>query len=96
MVDGLGISGCEGTFRKSCEEVLRVLRENALQVRTYLRFNHNSSLSLLLYAVNTKDFGSALYPNCTGVEAPATFCQLYPFIYYVRAPFLMLRSFFHF
>ena len=53
-MDGLGISGCEGTFRKSCEEVLRVLRENALQVRTYLRFHHNSSLSSLLYAGKTE------------------------------------------
>ena len=34
VVDGLGISGCEGTFRKSSEQVLRVLRENKLQVRT--------------------------------------------------------------
>ena len=35
VVDGLGVSGCEGTFRKSSEQVLRVLRENTLQVLTY-------------------------------------------------------------
>eukprot|EP01035_Chromulina_nebulosa_P037008 gene37008-biopygen24385 len=23
MVDGMGLSGCEGTFRRSCEELLR-------------------------------------------------------------------------
>ncbi len=26
IVDGMGISGCDGTFRRSCEEVVRVLR----------------------------------------------------------------------
>lgn len=32
IVDGMGTNGCEGTFRKSSEEVLRVLRENTHQV----------------------------------------------------------------
>jgi tetratricopeptide (TPR) repeat protein len=36
VVDGMGISGFEGTFRRSCEEVLRVLRENSTQLLTIL------------------------------------------------------------
>ncbi|KAI9598166.1 hypothetical protein BDF19DRAFT_420456 [Syncephalis fuscata] len=29
MIDGMGITGTEGVYRKGCEEVLRVLRENS-------------------------------------------------------------------
>lgn len=36
IVDGMGICGCEGTFRKCCEETMRVLRENALPMLTIL------------------------------------------------------------
>jgi ataxia telangiectasia mutated family protein len=36
MIDGMGISGCEGTLRRSCEEVLRVLRSNASHLMTIL------------------------------------------------------------
>jgi ataxia telangiectasia mutated family protein len=36
IVDGMGVTGVEGTFRRSCEEVLRVLRDNALQIMTIL------------------------------------------------------------
>jgi ataxia telangiectasia mutated family protein len=36
VVDGMGVTACEGTFRRSCEEVLRVLRDNASQVMTIL------------------------------------------------------------
>lgn len=32
----MGISGCEGTYRRCCEEVLRVLRENYSQILTIL------------------------------------------------------------
>ena len=38
MVDGMGINGIEGTYRKSCEEVLRVLKNNTLQVGLDLDF----------------------------------------------------------
>jgi ataxia telangiectasia mutated family protein len=34
VVDGMGITGVEGTFRRSCEQVLRVIRKNASQVLT--------------------------------------------------------------
>lgn len=36
IVDAMGVTGCEGTFRKSCEEVLRVMRENTLPLLTIL------------------------------------------------------------
>ena len=36
IIDGMGISGCEGSFRRSCEEVLRVLRAHAPQILTIL------------------------------------------------------------
>ena len=36
VVDGFGISGCEGTFRRCCEEVLRVLREHSTLLLTIL------------------------------------------------------------
>ncbi len=36
IVDGMGVSGVEGTFRRCCEEVLRVLRDNTLQIMTIL------------------------------------------------------------
>jgi hypothetical protein len=36
LVDGMGISGCEGTYRRSCEQVLRMLRENISQLLTIL------------------------------------------------------------
>ena len=36
VVDGMGVTACEGTFRRSCEEVLRVLRDNSLQIMTIL------------------------------------------------------------
>lgn len=36
IVDGFGVCGCEGTFRRSCEHVLRVLRENSSQIMTIL------------------------------------------------------------
>jgi len=36
IVDAMGITGCEGSFRRACEEVLRVLRAHALQIMTIL------------------------------------------------------------
>ena len=36
ILDGMGITGVEGTFRKSCEEVLRVLRQNLPSLLTIL------------------------------------------------------------
>ena len=36
MVDGMGVMGCEGTFRRSCEEVLRVMRDSMSQIMTIL------------------------------------------------------------
>jgi ataxia telangiectasia mutated family protein len=36
LIDGFGITGVEGTFRHSCQEVLRVLRENSIQLQTIL------------------------------------------------------------
>lgn len=36
IVDGMGINGVEGTFRRCCEEVLKVLRENSLNLLTIL------------------------------------------------------------
>ena len=36
IVDGFGITSCEGTFRKSCEKVLEVLKEKMNQVLTIL------------------------------------------------------------
>ena len=36
IVDGMGITGCEGTFRRSCEEVLRVLRGHQQSLLTIL------------------------------------------------------------
>jgi len=36
VVDGFGVNGCEGTFSRSCEEALRVLRDNAPQLLTIL------------------------------------------------------------
>ena len=36
IVDGMGVTACEGTFRCSCEEVLRVLREHTIQLMTIL------------------------------------------------------------
>jgi hypothetical protein len=36
VVDGMGVTACEGTFRRSCEEVLRVLRDHAPQIMTIL------------------------------------------------------------
>jgi ataxia telangiectasia mutated family protein len=36
IIDGMGICGVEGTYRKCCEEVLRVMRENSLAVLTIL------------------------------------------------------------
>jgi ataxia telangiectasia mutated family protein len=35
-IDGFGITGCEGTYRQSCKEVLRVLRDNSSQLLTIL------------------------------------------------------------
>ena len=36
IVDGMGITGCEGSFRRSCEEVLKVLRDNSSYLLTIL------------------------------------------------------------
>ena len=36
MVDGMGASGVEGTMRRSCEEVMRVLRNNKEQLLTII------------------------------------------------------------
>ncbi len=36
VIDGMGITGVEGTFKKSCEEVLRALRMNSAQILTIL------------------------------------------------------------
>jgi ataxia telangiectasia mutated family protein len=36
IVDGMGITGCEGSFRRSCEEVMKVLRANASHMLTIL------------------------------------------------------------
>ncbi|KAJ1408916.1 kinase-like domain-containing protein, partial [Ochromonadaceae sp. CCMP2298] len=36
IVDAMGLTQYEGSFRRSCEEVLRVLRDNALQIMTIL------------------------------------------------------------
>jgi len=36
VIDGMGITGVEGTFKKSCEEVLRALRTNSAQILTIL------------------------------------------------------------
>jgi ataxia telangiectasia mutated family protein len=36
VIDGFGVTGVEGTFRRSCEEVLRVLRANSFQLLTIL------------------------------------------------------------
>jgi ataxia telangiectasia mutated family protein len=36
IVDAMGLTQTEGSFRRSCEEVLRVLRDNALQIMTIL------------------------------------------------------------
>jgi len=36
VIDGMGITGVEGTFKKSCEEVLRALRNNSAQILTIL------------------------------------------------------------
>lgn len=36
IIDGMGISGYEGTYRKCCEEVLKVLRSNVSQLLTIL------------------------------------------------------------
>lgn len=36
MVDGFGLTECEGTFRKSSEEALRVLRDSWLQLLTII------------------------------------------------------------
>lgn len=36
IIDGFGITGCEGTYRQSCKEVLRVLRDNSSQLLTIL------------------------------------------------------------
>lgn len=36
IIDGMGISGCEGTFRRTCEEILRVLKDNTLPIMTIL------------------------------------------------------------
>ena len=32
----MGVTGCEGTFRKTCEEVLKVLRDNTQQIMVIL------------------------------------------------------------
>ena len=34
VIDGMGITGVEGTFRRSCEQVLGALRKSATQVLT--------------------------------------------------------------
>ena len=36
VIDGFGVTGVEGTFKHSCHEVLRVLRDNAEQLLTIL------------------------------------------------------------
>lgn len=36
FVDGMGIFGVDGTFRRSCEETLRVLREGKDIIQTVL------------------------------------------------------------
>ncbi|CAO1638465.1 unnamed protein product [Sympodiomycopsis kandeliae] len=36
LVDGMGMSGVEGVFRRCCEETLRVLRENSDVIKTVL------------------------------------------------------------
>ena len=36
VVDGMGVTGVEGSFRRSCEEVLRVLRDQAPRLLTIL------------------------------------------------------------
>eukprot|EP01035_Chromulina_nebulosa_P017025 gene17025-22531_t len=36
VVDPMGVSGVEGTFRRCCEESLRLLRNNIMQLRTIL------------------------------------------------------------
>jgi hypothetical protein len=36
IVDGMGLSQCEGTFRRSCEAVLQVLRESTVHILTIL------------------------------------------------------------
>ena len=42
MRAGLGVCGVEGTFRHSCEEVMRVLRANSQTLLTVLQvFRHD-------------------------------------------------------
>eukprot|EP00914_Ancora_sagittata_P028163 GHVO01055391.1.p1 GENE.GHVO01055391.1~~GHVO01055391.1.p1 ORF type:complete len:208 (-),score=24.35 GHVO01055391.1:90-713(-) len=36
IVDGMGVTGVEGSFRRSCEESLKVLRENQVSLLTIL------------------------------------------------------------
>lgn len=49
MVDGLGITGVEGVFRRSCEITLRILRENRNSLLSVLEsFVHDPLLDLQL------------------------------------------------
>lgn len=36
IIDGMGMAGTEGVYRRCCEETLRVLREGADVVKTVL------------------------------------------------------------
>lgn len=36
IVDGMGVSGCEGVFRRCCEETLRVLRGHGMELLSIL------------------------------------------------------------
>jgi hypothetical protein len=56
IIDGMGTNGCEGTFRKSSEEVLRVLRENTHQVSEgcvcVCAYDFNVSLRVIVFATH--------------------------------------------
>ena len=42
MVDGMGVEGVEGVFRRSCEETLVVMRGSHEELRTIVEVLHQS------------------------------------------------------
>lgn len=68
----MGVSGCEGTYRRCCEEVLRVLRENFAQILTILEVViHDPLYKWTLSPLQARKKQTREYENLSGESAAA-------------------------
>ena len=46
VVDGMGVAGVEGVFRRSCEKTMEVMRASHEELRTIVEVSHTYTLEI--------------------------------------------------